>query len=362
MSGNDNQVFTGGLWSQTGGLEANSAQSNTLAAVQSRKKHISDLRNGNFIQTGQDASAPPAGGLQQQNVGGDADPNAPDPRTGGTFPERPGGELKEDPNHPVINGKKWNSNDPFRGMNPNPPKSVLPKATIGPDLPSVIATGQAGFLAKKVQLGKISAAAAAAVGSSSSSNTASSGRIAGGAKGHFAEAAELFGSGAIEEGTGSGTSKAKVKRNGKLIHLRKGGGKVWEDKTLDEWPENDFRLFAGDIGNEVTDDLLANAFRKYKSFTKAKVVRDKGTGKTRGFGFISFNHPEDMVAALREINGKYIGNRPVVLKKSKWEDRSVASDMHKNQLLKYENLGQVKQKNLKKFRKLKPNEVKKPPY
>ncbi len=48
-------------------------------------------------------------------------------------------------------------------------------------------------------------------------------------------------------------------------------------------------------GNEVTDDLLANAFRKYKSFQKSKVIRDKQTGKTRGFGFVSFAHPEDMV-------------------------------------------------------------------
>ena len=51
---------------------------------------------------------------------------------------------------------------------------------------------------------------------------------------------------------------------------------------LDEWPENDYRIFCGDLGNEVTDDLLSSAFRGYPSFQKAKVIRDKRTGKTKG--------------------------------------------------------------------------------
>lgn len=45
-----------------------------------------------------------------------------------------------------------------------------------------------------------------------------------------------------------------------------------------------FRVFCGDLGNEVTDEVLASAFRKYKSFDKARVVRDKRTGKTKGYG------------------------------------------------------------------------------
>jgi RNA recognition motif-containing protein len=46
---------------------------------------------------------------------------------------------------------------------------------------------------------------------------------------------------------------------------------VWKDATLSEWPENDFRIFVGDLGTEVTDELLAKAFNKYGSFAKAKV-------------------------------------------------------------------------------------------
>lgn len=54
--------------------------------------------------------------------------------------------------------------------------------------------------------------------------------------------------------------------------IRTGANEVWVDETLSEWPENDFRLFIGDLGNEVTTEMLAKEFQgKYSSFAKAKV-------------------------------------------------------------------------------------------
>lgn len=44
-----------------------------------------------------------------------------------------------------------------------------------------------------------------------------------------------------------------------------------------------FRLFCGDLGNEVTDDVLTRVFNKYTSFQKAKVVREKNSKKTKGY-------------------------------------------------------------------------------
>ncbi|KAF9439119.1 hypothetical protein BGZ76_011357 [Entomortierella beljakovae] len=105
--------------------------------------------------------------------------------------------------------------------------------------------------------------------------------------------------------------------------VRKAAGQVWEDSSLLEFDENDFRLFAGDLGNEVTDELLTKSFSKYPSFLKAKVVRDKRTLKTKGYGFISFSEPDDFARAWKEMNGKYVGNRPIKLRKSQWKDRNV---------------------------------------
>ncbi|KAG6663350.1 hypothetical protein I3843_02G014400 [Carya illinoinensis] len=102
---------------------------------------------------------------------------------------------------------------------------------------------------------------------------------------------------------------------------RKAAGQTWEDPTLAEWPENDYRLFCGDLGNEVNDDVLSKAFSRFPSFNMAKVVRDKRTGKTKGYGFVSFANPSDLAAALKEMNGKYVGNRPIKLRKSNWRER-----------------------------------------
>ena len=105
--------------------------------------------------------------------------------------------------------------------------------------------------------------------------------------------------------------------------MRKCAGDVWEDPTLGDWPENDYRLFCGNLGNEVSDELLSGAFRKYQSFARARVIRDKKNMKTRGYGFVSFLNPNDYLRAYKEMNGKYIGNRPVLITKSKWQDRSL---------------------------------------
>lgn len=102
------------------------------------------------------------------------------------------------------------------------------------------------------------------------------------------------------------------------------GGVAWYDPKLAEWPDNDFRIFVGDIGTDVDDAALAAAFgpHKYPSFAMARIVRDRRTGKNRGYGFVSFLDPADGAAALREMNGKYVGQRPVRLRKSTWEERS----------------------------------------
>lgn len=124
--------------------------------------------------------------------------------------------------------------------------------------------------------------------------------------------------------------KKDGKKKEKDVTLRKVAGEVWKDKTLEEWPENDYRIFVGNLGNEVTDEILSAVFRnKYNSFQKGKVVIDKRTGKTKGYGFVSFKEPKDFLNALKEMNNKYIGNRPVKITKSNWKDRALDSEKNK---------------------------------
>merc|ERR1719494_1414946 len=124
--------------------------------------------------------------------------------------------------------------------------------------------------------------------------------------------------------------KAKSKK--KII--RTGGGQIWEDDTLKDWDQSDFRVFCGDLGNDVTDEVLARTFGRYPSFQKAKVIRDKKTNKTKGYGFVSFKSPDDFTKAIKEMNGRYVGSRPIKLSKSNWKDRNVEVVKEKQHLKK----------------------------
>lgn len=97
--------------------------------------------------------------------------------------------------------------------------------------------------------------------------------------------------------------------------LRRAAGKLWEDQTLLDWDPTHKRLFVGDLGNDVTDELLTSAFEKYPSFSKARVVRNKD-GKSKGYGFVAFADPTDFLSAWKQMNRKYIGSRPCTLKKA----------------------------------------------
>ncbi|WVO14529.1 hypothetical protein L204_102164 [Cryptococcus depauperatus] len=96
--------------------------------------------------------------------------------------------------------------------------------------------------------------------------------------------------------------------------IRKGSGKVWEDPTLLDWDPKWFRLFVGDVSNDVNERTLDEAFSKYSSYCKCKVVRDRLSLKAK-YGFIAFKDPEDFLKAWKEMDGKYVGNRPIRLSK-----------------------------------------------
>ncbi|VEN52779.1 unnamed protein product [Callosobruchus maculatus] len=115
--------------------------------------------------------------------------------------------------------------------------------------------------------------------------------------------------------------KRKGSKNRKLMRIA--GGQTWEDTSLADWPDDDFRIFCGDLGNDVTDELLVRTFNKFPSFQRAKVIRDKRTNKTKGYGFVSFKDPADFTKAMKEMNGRYVGSRPIKLRKSTWRNRCI---------------------------------------
>lgn len=77
-----------------------------------------------------------------------------------------------------------------------------------------------------------------------------------------------------------------------------------------------FRLFVGNLGADASDAILSAAFSKYTSLSYVKVPMDPRTKENKGFGFVAFALSDDYLKAFKEMNGKYVGLRPVQLKRA----------------------------------------------
>lgn len=125
----------------------------------------------------------------------------------------------------------------------------------------------------------------------------------------------------------SNTHTPSLAGNEKTV-VRSGGGKEWTDSTLLEWDPAHFRIFVGNLAGEVTDESLLKAFAKYTSVQKARVIRDKRTTKSKGYGFVSFSDGDDYFQAARDMQGKYIGSHPVLIKRAQTEVKASGPPQH----------------------------------
>ncbi|CAB1317153.1 unnamed protein product [Coregonus sp. 'balchen'] len=64
------------------------------------------------------------------------------------------------------------------------------------------------------------------------------------------------------------------------------------------------KLFVGGLSFDTTEESLAEAFAKYGNIAKVDVIRDKETGRSRGFGFVKYDNADDAKDALEGMNGK----------------------------------------------------------
>ncbi|CAN1827927.1 Oligouridylate-binding protein 1B [Linum perenne] len=72
-----------------------------------------------------------------------------------------------------------------------------------------------------------------------------------------------------------------------------------------------FNIFVGDLSPEVTDATLFACFSVYPSCSDARVMWDQKTGRSRGFGFVSFRNQQDAQSAINDLTGKWLGSRQI---------------------------------------------------
>jgi RNA recognition motif-containing protein len=81
-------------------------------------------------------------------------------------------------------------------------------------------------------------------------------------------------------------------------------------------------LFVGGLAYKVTDDDLNDFFATVGTVTSAKVIVDKYSNQSKGFGFVEMSTDEEAKKAIDELNGKELEGRPIAVSEARpREDR-----------------------------------------
>ncbi|XP_068638750.1 polyadenylate-binding protein RBP45-like [Aristolochia californica] len=104
----------------------------------------------------------------------------------------------------------------------------------------------------------------------------------------------------------NGTPMPNVEQNFRLNWASFGVGERRPDDSAD------FPIFVGDLASDVTDYMLQETFRgHYPSVKGAKVVTDRTTGRSKGYGFVRFGDESEQLRAMTEMNGMFCSTRPM---------------------------------------------------
>ena len=71
------------------------------------------------------------------------------------------------------------------------------------------------------------------------------------------------------------------------------------------------KLFVGSLAWETTDESLREAFEAHGDVTEAKVIRDRETGRSRGFGFVTFESSDAAASAVEAMNDTELDGRTI---------------------------------------------------
>lgn len=78
-------------------------------------------------------------------------------------------------------------------------------------------------------------------------------------------------------------------------------------------------IFVGSLSFKLSESELKEIFEEYGEVTSAKIIMDRDSGRSKGFGFVEMPNDEQAQKAINELNGAEINGRAVVVNQA--EDR-----------------------------------------
>ena len=81
-------------------------------------------------------------------------------------------------------------------------------------------------------------------------------------------------------------------------------------------------IYVGNLSWQMTDEDLRNLFEQHGAVGSAKIVKDKVSGRSKGFGFVEMSSAEEAQKAITALNGKELGGRKLMVNQARpKEDR-----------------------------------------
>lgn len=86
------------------------------------------------------------------------------------------------------------------------------------------------------------------------------------------------------------------------------------------------KLFVGKLPYELTEESLKEIFERVGAVSSAKIIMDRYTGRSRGFGFVEMSSKDEAKAAMDQLDGSEVMGRAIVVKEANDSDRGGHGD------------------------------------
>ena len=77
------------------------------------------------------------------------------------------------------------------------------------------------------------------------------------------------------------------------------------------------KLYVGNLSYDVQDSDLQQLFAQYGTVSSARVVTDRDTGRSKGFGFVEMGTDEEAEASISALNGHEVGGRALTVNEAR---------------------------------------------
>ena len=76
-------------------------------------------------------------------------------------------------------------------------------------------------------------------------------------------------------------------------------------------------IYVGNLDYKVDEEELKNVFTEYGNVSEVKIITDKMSGRSKGFGFVTMDDNDEAKKAIEELNGTTVSTREIVVNEAR---------------------------------------------